>query len=402
MTRYFALVCHLVSICIQRDGHGVNSCQFGSRQDGSVYCCHNYFRDGNVCRECPPGYFGFNCSQICPELSYGHLCRLKCSNCTNCNHIYGCTQSTEYIKLDVSRKRSSSTRPANAIMSSMPSIDISDVLEKENSSVISLNGNKTPPEFHLRIIIYTTGSLISFVLILIIVREISNSSKILFPPTNTNKPHNSGVVENIYSEVSDVIDCVIPHEEIASSLLNVYCNDQDGVSENSEGGCKDCIYSTVFREKKETETNKEIFSPESVQSSTEFNKRELEIAVSDSSQDACPTFVQFVLCTVVSLNGNKTPPKFNLAIIIFTSGSLISFVILLIIVREISNFSKISSPPTIKKKPHNSGFVDNIYFEVSDVSDGVISREDIASSMLNVNSNDYGGVSEILDCDSKD
>ncbi|XP_062595824.1 uncharacterized protein LOC134257199 [Saccostrea cucullata] len=606
MIKYFALVCHMISICSLRN---VESCQNSLKDDGSGECCTNFFRDGNICKECPRGYFGFNCSEICPELYYGPLCSLKCGNCTNCNHVYGCTLSTEPIKSDVSRKGSSNTRPAISIMSTMAAVHTTDVPENQSSITVLIGGNKTenessslvflngPPKLNIAIIIYTSGSLISFIILLIIVREIRLFCKTSAPPTIKNKSHNSDFVENIFSQVSDVIDDIILREEIDPSMLNVNSYDKDGASKNSEGDCKGCIYSTIFREKEETDeptlslqtswfeasntlglcTNKEkttfkndysdqqheiafhqssasekhreILSSECLQTSSEFNGRDLEIAMSERNQDTSP-FVQFVLvnetteitaqlveirkffaliiqfilnlkyffhirsssksinwynfrlekngseaccfnfyrdgdickdcppgyfgsncslicpepyyghfcglkcrnCTIchhiygctqsteqiksdvlrkgsstirpvtaikpflpsnntseviesssmVSLYGNKTPPKSNLAIIIYTTGSLISFLILLIIVREILNFYKLSVSPTNEKKPHNSDVEDNIYSEVSDVIDCVISRRDITSSMFNVNSNEQDGVSEILEGDSKD
>ncbi|XP_062595822.1 uncharacterized protein LOC134257196 [Saccostrea cucullata] len=262
--RYFVFVCHMVIYCIQ--GNEKDICSNPLNDDGSGACCLNFYRDGDVCKECPPGYFGFNCSHPCPEQSYGHLCSLKCTNCTTCNHVYGCAPATEHIKSDVSKKGSCSTRPVAVISSSMPLINTSDVLvnkssimvsifgdktENESSSLVSLNDNNTPPRFYLAIIIYTTGSLISFVVVLIIMREIRNICQ-MSSPTIKNKPHNSGFVENIYFEVADVIDDIISREEIASSMLNINSYAKDGASKKSEGDCKDYIYSTVFSEKEET------------------------------------------------------------------------------------------------------------------------------------------------------
>lgn len=39
--------------------------------------------------ECPEGYFGYNCSEVCQAPSYGLKCALKCG-CSLCHHIYGC------------------------------------------------------------------------------------------------------------------------------------------------------------------------------------------------------------------------------------------------------------------------------------------------------------------------
>ncbi|XP_062595825.1 uncharacterized protein LOC134257200 [Saccostrea cucullata] len=251
--RILALICHMIYF---HEGNDMDICRNQLNVNRSGECCYNSYRDGNNCKECPPGYFGFNRSQICPEQTYGTLCSQHCSNCKICNHVYGCTLTTEHIKSGVSRKRSSSTRPATAIMASMSSKNSSDMFEIESSNLIYLNTNKTLTKSNLAIIIYTTGSFISFIILLIIVREIRNFCKILFPPANKNVIQNIDVVDNIYSEVSDVIDCVISRRDIASSMVNVNSNDRDEVSGIFEVDRTDCIDSTVCRETEETDEPK--------------------------------------------------------------------------------------------------------------------------------------------------
>lgn len=45
------------------------------------------------CLECPAGYFGDNCTDICLSSYYGRYCVQKCK-CIPCHHIYGCVFST--------------------------------------------------------------------------------------------------------------------------------------------------------------------------------------------------------------------------------------------------------------------------------------------------------------------
>lgn len=55
-------------------------------------CIFNKFMDGNVCKECPIGHFGRNCSKKCPPGNFGYLCGQDCpQNCTPCHYIFGCT-----------------------------------------------------------------------------------------------------------------------------------------------------------------------------------------------------------------------------------------------------------------------------------------------------------------------
>lgn len=39
--------------------------------------------------DCPEGYRGINCSDVCPPTTYGIRCMQKCQ-CSSCHHVYGC------------------------------------------------------------------------------------------------------------------------------------------------------------------------------------------------------------------------------------------------------------------------------------------------------------------------
>nr|XP_034307274.1 uncharacterized protein LOC117682853 isoform X2 [Crassostrea gigas] len=61
-------------------------------------CPYNKLKDGDECKDCPAGYFGHNCSDMCTQPSYGIQCGQKC-NCTACHHIFGCYLTTEFPEL---------------------------------------------------------------------------------------------------------------------------------------------------------------------------------------------------------------------------------------------------------------------------------------------------------------
>lgn len=47
--------------------------------------------DALILSECPPGWYGANCSEICADRLYGRLCKEQCpSQCnTTCDKISG-------------------------------------------------------------------------------------------------------------------------------------------------------------------------------------------------------------------------------------------------------------------------------------------------------------------------
>ncbi|XP_034308401.2 uncharacterized protein [Magallana gigas] len=69
--------------------------------DDTGGCTYNTFKDGDECKDCPAGYFGHNCSDMCTEPSYGIQCGQKC-NCSACHHIFGCNLTTEIPEIRTS------------------------------------------------------------------------------------------------------------------------------------------------------------------------------------------------------------------------------------------------------------------------------------------------------------
>ncbi|XP_062597586.1 uncharacterized protein LOC134259009 [Saccostrea cucullata] len=60
-------------------------------------CVANYFLDiDNICKGCPPGIFGLNCSQKCPSGTYGQFCSKSCQ-CPpdRCDRTHGCEANTK-------------------------------------------------------------------------------------------------------------------------------------------------------------------------------------------------------------------------------------------------------------------------------------------------------------------
>ncbi|XP_061164266.1 multiple epidermal growth factor-like domains protein 10 [Saccostrea echinata] len=71
-------------------------------QSGKLNCCTHFFLYNGECKECPPGFFGDNCSRQCYYPYYGRLCLYMCQ-CDNntCDHVIGCTNNTS---MDASTK----------------------------------------------------------------------------------------------------------------------------------------------------------------------------------------------------------------------------------------------------------------------------------------------------------
>nr|XP_022296797.1 multiple epidermal growth factor-like domains protein 6 isoform X2 [Crassostrea virginica] len=60
-------------------------------KDGTKECFPYYYLNGDICTECPPGYYDDDCSLPCPPPTYGRNCAEQCScSSASCHHVYGC------------------------------------------------------------------------------------------------------------------------------------------------------------------------------------------------------------------------------------------------------------------------------------------------------------------------
>lgn len=50
--------------------------------------------------DCPVGYTGDNCSDVCPPHTYGKLCSQSCK-CTSCHHIFGCMTTGKTFEINI-------------------------------------------------------------------------------------------------------------------------------------------------------------------------------------------------------------------------------------------------------------------------------------------------------------
>nr|XP_022302681.1 protein draper-like [Crassostrea virginica] len=65
-------------------------------EDGTKTCLSNYQLNGDVCTECPAGYYDVNCSVPCPPPTYGSNCAEQCScSSISCHHVYGCNVTAD-------------------------------------------------------------------------------------------------------------------------------------------------------------------------------------------------------------------------------------------------------------------------------------------------------------------
>nr|XP_034306796.1 tyrosine-protein kinase receptor Tie-2-like isoform X1 [Crassostrea gigas] len=142
------------------------SCSEGTLTDGAEDCCYGLVKIGNICKACPAGYFGKNCSNPCPLQLYGPDCTQICY-CSYCHPVYGCdarndTATQTFRTFEISTSISDELNDSKTKM---------DAMTQEPSKMMTIN---VPDEVKdlKRIIIISCGTLISVALLLLMIREI--------------------------------------------------------------------------------------------------------------------------------------------------------------------------------------------------------------------------------------
>uniref|UniRef100_A0A8W8M017 Uncharacterized protein n=1 Tax=Magallana gigas TaxID=29159 RepID=A0A8W8M017_MAGGI len=189
-------------------------------------CWYNSYKDGDVCRDCPAGYYGNNCTDKCKHPTFGLLCLETC-DCPVCNHIVGCISTV--VNKDFFPENKTTKRPekmTNArlmtreiiISTEQPNEDClyngykdGDICRgcistTENTDFVPENketkrpGEMTNSTQIIKLIIITTGSVITVVLLFFILFTM----RIYFTSANVNVNNYSFEdvqVDNVYAEI---------------------------------------------------------------------------------------------------------------------------------------------------------------------------------------------------------
>ncbi|XP_062568278.1 uncharacterized protein LOC134230467 [Saccostrea cucullata] len=138
-----------------------------SSSNGEFECCSNFYLDSDICKPCPPGTYGVNCSFSCPRLMYGDGCGYIC-NCSpdRCDAVYGCGMTTTSTD---SYKPTSTERPVTVSTQSFLTQRV-EITESPSSTISTLRDtavnirDETEP-FPYRAIIIGMGVVLSFFLV---------------------------------------------------------------------------------------------------------------------------------------------------------------------------------------------------------------------------------------------
>ncbi|XP_056006309.1 uncharacterized protein LOC130050374 [Ostrea edulis] len=106
MRSTFHLVWLLNGLVVISDAQTVNL-GVCSNEGEPLQCCRNYRPRGDSCEECWPGTFGINCKEDCPDGFYGRFCIQVC-DCSSCDKVSGCqpnSTQTETTKPENSYNR---------------------------------------------------------------------------------------------------------------------------------------------------------------------------------------------------------------------------------------------------------------------------------------------------------
>ncbi|XP_052679302.1 uncharacterized protein LOC128160076 [Crassostrea angulata] len=141
------------------------------------HCGYNTYKDGNVCRDCPVGYFGFHCSNKCPPPSYGVHCSQVCK-CSPCDHAFGCTLNTKSQETGSTTAVKHKSSPKLQIIKNITNQKTQDSISIVETTTYIPNGRmevmttQIPKKDITPVIIIFIGSFICLVLMFEIRREI--------------------------------------------------------------------------------------------------------------------------------------------------------------------------------------------------------------------------------------
>ncbi|XP_052677345.1 protein draper-like [Crassostrea angulata] len=168
--------------------------------DIPLECSTNYYKDGNECKECPVGYYNDNCSDICPLSYYGPRCAQKC-DCLPCHHVYGCSSSpfieetaSDYISTrdKIEDKTKASGNKLTTSEAASDYITKWDKIEDKKQA----SGNKLTTSG--RIIIISIGSVLCFILMLVIIRELWLGCQ--FPQPTGKRT----IINDVYEDIAEI------------------------------------------------------------------------------------------------------------------------------------------------------------------------------------------------------
>lgn len=108
--------------------------------DSNDDCRYGAFKDGDNCKDCPVGYTGDNCSDVCPSHTYGKLCSQECT-CISCHHIFGCNVTEQTTDASTIEHMKSGTTATHDVMN----ITSQTILEPmQSSSKHVTSGSQVP------------------------------------------------------------------------------------------------------------------------------------------------------------------------------------------------------------------------------------------------------------------
>ncbi|XP_056000573.1 uncharacterized protein LOC125653700 [Ostrea edulis] len=213
-----------------------NGCSKGNITEDETECCRNYFRVNNICQECVPGFYGYNCTSECPYPRYGWRCGFWCTcPISECNHQYGCPPTTW------SAHRESTTE----------ALLMNDLTSPKSTSTVKENGmQEENSRKSFDSIIIAPGTLICIVLILIIIKEICRYRQIPRYSAINEKPCIILEGDNVYTEINDVtIDVNFLNDNIKLRSTDLIRNGHTSQTKIADDDCEKNAKNTLRKEK---------------------------------------------------------------------------------------------------------------------------------------------------------